>query len=119
MAMLVALRARLHQAQSKIKDLAIASAATRLLNELIRYAASHGSLHSGFYEIEERLTHQFLAEMTGLARETVTKTLSDLKKQNFIAYTPERRLKLSVKKITEECVECVNLAPVSPKTARF
>lgn len=110
MLLLVTLRNRLHQAQSKIRDLAVSSAPTRILNELIRYASSHGKERQGFYEIEERLTHQSLAEMSGLARETTTKTLGELEKQGFVSYTPERRLRLNINKITEECAECVILA---------
>lgn len=109
MALLVALRNRLHQAESKIKDLAISSAPTRLLNELIRYASYRGKEHNGVYEIEERLTHQSLAEMSGMARETVTKTLGELEKNGFISHDPERRIRLNIEKITKECVECLSL----------
>lgn len=116
MTVLVALRNRLHRAQSKIKDLAISSAPTRLLNELIRYALSHGQERDGFYEIEQRLTHQLLADMSGLARETVTKTLGDLEKQGFISHTAKRRLRLNKHKIITECAECISLMSRSSRS---
>lgn len=110
MMLLVSLRERLHQAESKIKDLATSSASTRVLNELIRYALRRGEAREGFYEIGEKLTHQLLAEMSGLARETVTKTLGALEAHGFISYTSARRLRLNVKKIVDECAGCVQPA---------
>lgn len=109
MLFVVALRDRLHQAESKIRDLALASAEIRVLNELIRYALRHGEERNGSYEIRERLTHQALADMTGLTRETVTKTLQFLERHGFISLTPERLLTLHGRKIRKECVGCLQL----------
>lgn len=109
MALLVNLRNRLYHAESKIRDLAISEAPTRVLNELIRHAVSHGKEEGGLYEVGGRQTHQQIADLTGLARETVTKTLGLLEEQGFIAYTPLRMLRLHIKKITEECVGCIGL----------
>lgn len=111
MSLLVSLRERLHQAESKIKDLGISSAPTRVLNELIRYAVRSGEEKDGFYEIQEHLTHQLLAEMSGLARETVTKTLGALAERGFVSYTPERNIRLNIRKIAEDCVGCVRMTP--------
>lgn len=108
-ALLGLMRERLHQAESKIKDLAISSVSTRLLNELVRYAVRRGEAEGGFYEIREKLTHQLLSEMSGMARETVTKTLNMLEEHGFISYTPERHLLLNIKKIVDECAGCVQL----------
>lgn len=110
MALLINLRNRLHHAESKIKDLAHSPAPTRLLNELIRHAASYGTEENGFYEVGGRFTHQQLADLSGLARETVTKTLGMLAEQGFISYTPLRTLRLNIKKITKECAGCVGMA---------
>lgn len=110
LALLGLFRERLHQAESKIKDLAISSASTRMLNELVRYVIRRADAKGGFYEIKEKLTHQLLSEMSGLARETVTKTLGALEGHGFISYTPERHLRLNIKKIVNECAGCVQLA---------
>lgn len=110
MALLVVLRNRLHQAESKVKDLALSSAQTRVMNELIRHAARHGKADGEFYQIEEKLTHQALAEMTGLTRETVTKTLNFLADEGFILYAPDRTLRLNKNKILKDCMDCIQLA---------
>lgn len=109
LALLGLFRERLHQADSKIKDLAISSASTRILNELVRYATRRADAEGGFYEIREKLTHQLLSEMSGLARETVTKTLGMLEEHGFISYTPARHLRLNIKKIASDCAGCVQL----------
>lgn len=109
MLFVVALRDRLHQAESKIRDLALASAEIRVLNELIRYAVNRGRARDGSYEIGERLTHQALADMTGLTRETVTKTLQFLERHGFISSAPNRLLTLHGKKISKDCVGCLKL----------
>ncbi|MBI4050302.1 MAG: Crp/Fnr family transcriptional regulator [Candidatus Doudnabacteria bacterium] len=110
MVMLVTLRNRLHQTESKIKDLALSSAQTRVINELIRYAALHGRDSDGVYEIGDRLTHQALAEMTGLTRETVTKTLNFLEAEGFVSYQAGRVLRLNRNKILNDCMDCIQLA---------
>lgn len=110
MVMLVTLRNRLHQTESKIKDLALSTARTRIINELIRYAASHGKEDGEFYQIEDKLTHQQLGEMTGLTRETVTKTLNFLEKEGFISYMSDRTLRLNKNKILKDCLDCIQLA---------
>lgn len=115
MALLVSMRDRLHQAESKIKDLGISAAPTRLLNELIRYAIRGGQEREGFFEIRERLTHQLLADMSGLARETVTKTLGTLAELGFISYTPEKNVRLNIKKIVNECAGCVQIEAASDR----
>ncbi|MCP6720330.1 MAG: Crp/Fnr family transcriptional regulator [Patescibacteria group bacterium] len=107
MTLLTVLRNRLHQAESKIKDLAISSAQIRLINELIRYATHHGQKINGFYKIEEKLTHQLLSEMIGVTRETVTKTLIELKKLGFIKYGPGRSIILNRDKIIKNCILCL------------
>lgn len=110
MALLVVLRNRLHQTESKVKDLALSSAQTRIINELIRHAARHSKVVNGGYEIEDKLTHQQLGEMTGLTRETVTKTLNFLVEEGFISYLPGRTLRLNRDKILNDCMDCIQLA---------
>ncbi len=112
MMLIAALRHRLAQAESKIKDLALSPAQVRLINELIRYALNHGKEVNGFYQIDEKLTHQSLAEMIGVTRETVTKTLNALKKLRFINYRPGGLITLNRDKIIKDCILC--LKPDTP-----
>lgn len=109
MTLLVSLRDRMHHAESKIKDLATASASTRIINELIRYSIRHGSFNQGFYEVEDKLTHQALADMTGVTRETVTKTLQQLQANGLIQYTSNKLFRLNREKILNECVQCLKV----------
>ncbi|MBI2607864.1 MAG: Crp/Fnr family transcriptional regulator [Candidatus Doudnabacteria bacterium] len=109
MILLVTLRDRLHQAESKIKDMALAGAETRLLNELLRHAVAHGKDLGGVLEIEEKLTHQELADMTGVSRETVTKSLNELIRQGMIEYGEGRVIRLHQEKILNNCLYCLKL----------
>lgn len=109
MVLLVTLRNRLHQAESKIKDMALVRVETRLLNELIRHAYNHGRILDGFLEIEEKLTHQQLADMTGVSRETVTKSLNELIQSGMIEYGEGRLIRLNQEKILNNCLYCIKL----------
>ncbi|MBI2355869.1 MAG: Crp/Fnr family transcriptional regulator [Candidatus Doudnabacteria bacterium] len=109
MMVLTSLRNRLHLAESKIKDLATSPAEVRVINELIRYSLNHGQETNGFLVLEEKLTHQFLADMTGMARETVSKTLQALAKTGLIEYSPDRLIKLNIEKISKSCPYCLRL----------
>jgi len=107
MVLLVTLRNRLHQAESKIRDLAVSSAEIRIMNELIRHAVYHGLDKGEFLEIEEKITHQTLAEMTGVTRETVTKTLQFLQKSGLIEYAPGRLIRINKAKVLKNCIQCL------------
>ena len=109
MSMLIIMRNKLHHAESKIRDLALSSADVRIINELIRYSVKHGVDKGDHYEIHDRLTHQELSEMTGLARETVTKVLGALVKSGMIALSEDKLIRLNKDKITEECLDCIKI----------
>lgn len=109
MVLLITLRDRLHQAESKIKDMALVRVETRLLNELIRHTIKHGKILEGFMEIEEKLTHQQLADMTGVSRETVTKSLNELIRSGMIEYGEGRLIRLNQEKILNNCLHCIKL----------
>jgi len=76
---------RLKQAEKTIKDLALSDAKSRVLNHLNRLAAKQRAVaNDGWVKIDMTLTHQKLADMVGLTRETTTKMLSDLKEDGII-----------------------------------
>jgi len=110
MVVLVALRDKLHHAESRIKDLALSAAETRVINELIRYALRRGTFKDGFYEINDKLTHQDISEMVGVSRETVTKNLIELERLGFIEYAPGRFIRLNREKIIRDCINCLKMA---------
>ncbi|GEM_PF-2877241 len=105
--LLTALRDRLHQAESKIKDLAISSVETRVINELFRYIVRHGREDGAFWKIEKKLTHQFIADMTGIARETATKVLGALEKAEALSWSDEGFLTLHRENIMRVCPQCL------------
>ena len=77
-------------AESRIKDLALASADQRLVRELIRLSTQHGKTRGEKITIEARLTHEQLADRIGMTRETVTRTLNQLKKNKIISINKAR-----------------------------
>jgi CRP/FNR family transcriptional regulator len=105
--LLTALRDRLHQAESKIKDLAVSSAETRVINELFRYIIRHGRENGGFWQIDKKLTHQSIADMVGIARETTTKVLGALEKEKVISWSNDGFLNLHHENATRVCPQCL------------
>ena len=106
---LTSLRGRLHHAEGKIKDLAVSNAQTRVINELIRHIVRHGEERGGFYEIEEKLTHQSIADMAGIARETATKVLGLLEKGDMISWSADGLLRLHIDQVRRTCPQCLIL----------
>ncbi len=87
---------RLRGANKLITDLTIHDARTRIARMLLRLAEQHGVPFSGGILIDLKLTHQHLADMTGTARETVTKLLLEFQNEQLIRID---RKKISVRNI--------------------
>ncbi len=82
-----ALSQRLIYAQQKIKNLALNDVMFRTVEILLRLSQEQGSkLDSGVIEIALDLSRQDLASLVGTTRETVTRTLSSLKKDKIIDF---------------------------------
>jgi CRP-like cAMP-binding protein len=80
------LGARLRQACDTIKELATADVPSRLAHLLVKLAQISGSPHpGGGLAIDDRLTHQELANMIGASRQTVTEILNRFKEEGTIA----------------------------------
>ena len=80
-----AISARLLYAQQKIKNLALDDVVVRTAETLLKLAKEHGrTLASGAVEINLDLSRQDLGSLVGTTRETVTRTLSALKKDKII-----------------------------------
>lgn len=83
------LSARLYEAEAKIENLALSRAEVRVFRELRRQAeVAENKL------ITPALTHEAIAEATGLTRETVTRALAKLKKQHCLKPLPHHRHQL-------------------------
>jgi CRP/FNR family cyclic AMP-dependent transcriptional regulator len=82
-----ALSQRLIYAQQKIKNLALNDVMSRTVEILLRLSQEQGSkLEDGVIEIALDLSRQDLASLVGTTRETVTRTLSSLKKDKIIDF---------------------------------
>jgi CRP/FNR family cyclic AMP-dependent transcriptional regulator len=82
-----ALSQRLIYAQQKIKNLALNDVMSRTVEILLRLSQEQGSkLEDGVIEIALDLSRQDLASLVGTTRETVTRTLSSLKKDKVIDF---------------------------------
>ncbi|MDP6125756.1 MAG: Crp/Fnr family transcriptional regulator [Candidatus Latescibacteria bacterium] len=85
---------RLRRADRKIESLALLDVPSRVVVTLLRLAEDQGKLTDGGILVENRPTHQELANMVGTTRETVSRVLKRLEQQGFIE-TVGRHLKLS------------------------
>lgn len=75
---------RLRHAQAQIQNLALNNALGRLINTLLKLAQEYGEKTPEGLKINLALGQQDLANMIGSSRETVTRFLSELKKQQII-----------------------------------
>lgn len=81
---------RMSKLEKKIEELAFFSLKSRLLSELIRLAQPEEE--KGFLKIKYRITHEKLGQVIGAVRETVSKTLSELKNDGYIFYDKKKNL---------------------------
>ncbi|WP_339318049.1 Crp/Fnr family transcriptional regulator [Paenibacillus sp. FSL R10-2734] len=75
---------RLRDANKLITDLTVLDVRTRIARVLLRLTEQHGVSSDEGVLIDLKLTHQHLADMTGTARETVTKSLLELQNEQLI-----------------------------------
>jgi CRP/FNR family transcriptional regulator len=86
-----ALSQRLLYAQQKIKNLALHDVMARTAEILLRLSAEHGRKKAnGHIEVSIDLSRQDLASLVGTTRETVTRTLSTLKKEQVIDFNGQK-----------------------------
>lgn len=83
--MLVGLVKRLREADRKIESLALLDVYGRLARMLLQIAKEK----DGRLVIENKPTHQDLANMIGASREMVTRLLRDLTRGNYISVEPD------------------------------
>ena len=82
---------RLMFTQQKIKNLALNDVTARTAETLLRLSQQHGKpLGNGHIQITLDLSRQDLASLVGTTRETVTRTLSALKKDKLIDFDMQK-----------------------------
>ncbi|BBI31221.1 Crp/Fnr family transcriptional regulator [Cohnella abietis] len=90
---------RLRDANNLIMDLTILDVRTRIARLLLRLTEQHGVPSDEGVLIDVKLTHQHLADMTGTARETVTKSLLELQTDNLIRIDQKKILVCNIDKL--------------------
>lgn len=90
---------RLNQAEEKIKDLSLGKIENRILHELVRFSKKNGRETKRLYVVTQKITHEELAGMVGTTRETVTKTLNELKRKRVISVDLNRLYRLDKQKL--------------------
>ncbi len=88
----------LNEADSRIMNLALSDAKTKLVNELLRIGRSIGEENDSNLVIGTKLTHEELAEMTGVTRETVSRALKKLRRDKIIAIDKFRHIAIDKQK---------------------
>lgn len=92
---------KLVEADSRIKDLALSDATTRLIGELMRFGKKIGKEVDDKIVFGTKLTHEELAEMTGVTRETVTRVLKKLRDDKIVDLDKSRHLVIDTHKVKE------------------
>jgi len=73
-----------HSAYEVIRSLGLASSVSGKLAKFLSDWSAEGKLSEGAVRIKLALTHEELAQLIGCSRESVTRTLSDFKKQHLL-----------------------------------
>jgi CRP-like cAMP-binding protein len=82
--LLEALSQTLRQRQAGLAALAHLHHIDRVRQKLIQLAQDHGRVGRDGIRLDFPLTHDLLGEMTGSARETVTRALDELQREGFV-----------------------------------
>ena len=83
-ALLEELASRLRRTDEQVGGLALLDVHTRVAKTILRLAADRGKETNDGVLIEQRPTHQQLANMAGTTRETVTRALRQLERDGYI-----------------------------------
>ncbi|MDK2918276.1 MAG: family transcriptional regulator, cyclic receptor protein [Candidatus Petromonas sp.] len=93
------LNKRLYNAQLKLKQIALNDTYSRTAQAIIRLAEEHGKNKSEGVELKLELSRQELANMIGTARETVSRILSQFKKEGAIEISRKRIVIKDIRKL--------------------
>lgn len=80
----------------RINSLEKTDARSKVLNAIKYMALHYGRSHGLWQQINFPITQQFIADFTGLTRETVSSTIQELEKDKIV--TSRRTLKLDIKR---------------------
>jgi|TARA_B000000437_G_scaffold44768_1_gene31484 CRP/FNR family cyclic AMP-dependent transcriptional regulator len=83
-ALLAELASRLRKTDRQIEGLALLDVASRISDTLLQLAIEQGVESNSGIVVENRPTHQEIANMSGTTRETVSRVLKRLEKQGYL-----------------------------------
>ena len=89
--MLTIAHRRLYHVLDQMKRVQFGTPYQRVARVLLALAEQHGVAHASGTRIKIRLTHQNLADLTGLTRETVTQTISAFRHTNCLIVDEDRQ----------------------------
>jgi CRP/FNR family transcriptional regulator len=89
------LAGRLRHSWGQVRMLHFNDASNRIMAAIKDMAAERGEASAGGVLLPLRLTHQNIADMTGLTRETVTRVIDKWKKANLITIDANRYMSIS------------------------
>ena len=89
--MLTIAHRRLYHVLDQMKRVQFGTPYQRVARVLLALADQHGIAHASGTRIKVRLTHQNLADLTGLTRETVTQTISAFRHTGCLIVDEERQ----------------------------
>ncbi|KXG74331.1 Crp/Fnr family transcriptional regulator [Thermotalea metallivorans] len=93
------LNKRLYMAQMKLKQMALSDTYVRTAQMIIKLAQEHGVEKNSVIELKLELSRQELANMIGTARETVSRALSQFKKEGSIDISGKKIIVKNIKKL--------------------
>lgn len=99
--LVLSLNKKVNQLASHVGTLLFANARTKLLLRLTQLAQS-GEEKDGWTILPHRITHQQLADMIGVYRETVTLLISEFVRKGIVKHQPDHRLALAKDKLALE-----------------
>lgn len=93
---------RLYNSQMTVKEMALSDVYLRTINALLNLARDHGIQTSKGIELEVDVTRQDIANIVGTTRETVSRTMSELKRTNDIDIIGRKIIINNIDKLKEK-----------------
>ncbi|MDY0396068.1 Crp/Fnr family transcriptional regulator [Virgibacillus halophilus] len=91
--------------QSRLEEKILDNTYEQIIKLLLRLCKSHGvEKKDGIYQLTTQFTNRELASMIGSSRETVSRTLTQLKKKNMVLSTGQDKIVIDFHKLHEEII---------------
>nr|WP_287823967.1 Crp/Fnr family transcriptional regulator [Clostridium sp.] len=95
---------RLYRSQKTLKEMAFSDTYNRISRTLLDLCERHGKKMALGIEIDTAITRQDIANMVGTSRETVSRVISELKKEKILDTSSKKIIVMDKNKLTE-CID--------------